>query len=54
MIVFKYFFRLLGEFGQFAWKNKAWWIIPVVLILLLMSLLIMAGSSAAPFIYTLF
>ena len=49
-----YLGRLLKEFGEFAWHNKAWWIVPVVLVLLLLSVLIFAGSSAAPFIYTLF
>lgn len=50
----KYLGRLLREFGEFAWHNKAWWIVPIVLMLLLLSVLIFAGSSAAPFIYTLF
>jgi hypothetical protein len=51
---FRYVGRLLAEFGHFAWQNKAWWIVPVVLVLLLLSALIVAGSSVAPFIYTLF
>ncbi|MDD4872654.1 MAG: DUF5989 family protein [Kiritimatiellae bacterium] len=46
--------NLLKEFFQFAWKNKAWWIVPVVLTLLLLALLITVGQSSAPFIYTLF
>lgn len=46
--------RLLKDFVEFAWHNKAWWILPIVIILLLLSALIFAGSSAAPFIYTLF
>ena len=50
----KHLLRLLKEFGEFAWHNKAWWIVPVVLVLLLLSVLIFAGSTAAPFIYTLF
>jgi hypothetical protein len=50
----KYLGQLLKEFGEFAWQNKAWWILPIVVILLLLSALILAGSSAAPFIYTLF
>ena len=49
-----YLGRWIGEFFAFAWHNKAWWIVPVVLVLLLLSVLIFAGSSAAPFIYTLF
>ena len=52
------FFRHLGvllkEVGEFAWHNKAWWIVPIVVILLLLGLLVVAGQSAAPFIYTLF
>ena len=50
----KHLLRLLKEFGQFAWHNKAWWIIPVVLVLLLLALLIVSGQTVAPFIYTLF
>ena len=54
MKMLKYLGRLLQEFGEFAWHNKAWWIIPVVIVLLLLSALIFVGSSSAPFIYTLF
>ncbi len=54
MRMLKYTGRLLKEFAGFAWHNKAWWILPVVIVLLLLSVLIFAGSSAAPFIYTLF
>lgn len=55
MRMFRYLGRLMREFLQFAWQNKAWWIVPLVLMLLLLGLLIFAGSSAAPtFIYTLF
>lgn len=54
MKMLKYLGRLLKEFGEFAWHNKAWWIVPIVLALLMLSVLIFAGSSVAPFIYTLF
>ena len=54
MRALKYFGRLLREFGEFAWQNKAWWIIPIVLVLLLLTVFIVTGSSVAPFIYTLF
>ena len=50
----KHIARLLLEFGEFAWHNKAWWIVPVVLVLLLLGFLMVAGQSVAPFIYTLF
>ena len=46
--------RLLKEFFEFAWQNKAWWLIPLVVILLIMGILIFSGQAGAPFIYTLF
>jgi hypothetical protein len=46
---------LLGEFWDFLKHNKKWWLLPILLVLLLFGLLIlMAGTGAAPFIYTLF
>jgi hypothetical protein len=46
---------LLGEFWDFLKHNKKWWLLPIVLVLLLLGLLILlAGTSAAPFIYTIF
>jgi len=46
---------VLREFGDFLLHNKKWWLTPIILVLLLFGLLIvLAGSSAAPFIYTLF
>ena len=50
----KHLLRLLKEFGQFAWHNKAWWIVPVVLVLLLLAFFIVTGQAVAPFIYQLF
>lgn len=46
--------RLLREVGEFAWQNKAWWIVPIVVVLLLMALLVFTFQTATPFIYTLF
>jgi hypothetical protein len=54
MRAIKYLGRLLREFGEFAWHNKAWWIVPIVLVLLLLGFIVVSGSSVAPFIYTLF
>ena len=54
MKMLKYLGHLLKEFLEFAWQNKAWWIIPIVLVLLLLSGLIFVGTSAAPFLYTFF
>ncbi len=46
---------LLAEFWEFLKENKKFWMIPIVIVILLFGLLIMlGGSSAAPFIYTLF
>ena len=54
MRMIKYLGRLLGEFFEFAWKNKAWWLVPVVLMLLLLTVFIVAGTGVAPFIYQFF
>jgi hypothetical protein len=54
MLFLKHLLRLLREFGEFAWHNKAWWIVPIVLVLLLLALFIVTGQTVAPFIYTLF
>ena len=44
-----------GEFISFLSHNKKWWLTPIFLVLLFFSLLlVLAGSGAAPFIYTLF
>ena len=46
---------LLSELWRMLMENKKYWMIPIVLVLLLMGLLIiLGGSSAAPFIYTIF
>ena len=46
---------ILGEFVSFLRENKKWWLAPILVVLLLFGLLIiLAGTGAAPFIYTLF
>ncbi len=46
---------ILREFWDFVRENKKYWLLPLVFTLLLLgSLILFAGSSAAPFIYTLF
>ncbi len=46
---------LVREFWYFLRDNKKWWLAPIIIVLLLFGLLIVvAGSGAAPFIYTLF
>lgn len=44
---------LLGEFWEFLGENKKWWLMPILIVLLLFSVVaILAGTGAAPFIYT--
>ncbi len=46
---------LATEFVSFLRENKKWWLAPILVILLLFGVLILlAGTGAAPFIYTLF
>lgn len=46
---------LVTEFWHFLKHNKKWWLLPIVLTLLFLGLIILlAGTSAAPFIYTIF
>lgn len=49
-------FGIFGEFFEFLWKERLWWMIPMVLVLLVFGLLIVFAQSSpiAPFIYTLF
>ena len=44
-----------AEFWDFLKHDKKWWLAPILIALLLLSLLVfLGGTSAAPFIYTLF
>ncbi|MFK7851857.1 MAG: DUF5989 family protein, partial [Akkermansiaceae bacterium] len=44
---------LLREFVSFLGENKKWWLAPILIVLLLFGILIMlAGTGAAPYIYT--
>ena len=46
---------LVAEFWHFLKHNKKWWLLPIVLMLLFLGLIILlAGTSVAPFIYTIF
>lgn len=45
----------LAETWGFVRDNKKWWLLPIGLVLFLFGVLILlAGTGAAPFIYTLF
>jgi len=46
---------IVREFVDFLAHNKKWWLTPIIIVLMLFGLLIiLAGTGAAPFIYTLF
>lgn len=46
---------IVREFVDFLLHNKKWWLAPIIVLLLLVGLLVvLAGTGAAPFIYTLF
>ncbi len=49
-------FGTLRELLVFLWRRRLWWLIPLVLVLVLFGILTIsiAGSSIAPFIYSLF
>ena len=47
---------IMGELLGFLWKQKLWWLIPMVTVLLLFGILLffVQGLPIAPFVYTLF
>ena len=47
---------VVGELLAFLWKQKMWWLIPMVAVLLVFGLLLVFASASGigPFIYTLF
>ncbi|PIQ82240.1 MAG: hypothetical protein COV76_04660 [Candidatus Omnitrophica bacterium CG11_big_fil_rev_8_21_14_0_20_64_10] len=49
-------FGVVGSLFRFLWKQRLWWMAPLIFVLLILGmLLIFAQQSAiAPFIYTLF
>jgi competence protein ComGC len=47
--------EFLKDIWSFVKERKKFWLLPVIIVLLLIAVLIvLAGTSAAPFIYTLF
>ena len=49
-------FSVVGELLSFLWKQKMWWLVPMVAVLLVFGLLLIFASASGigPFIYTLF
>ena len=47
--------NLVNDFWHFLRTNKKWWLTPILVVILLLGVLVLlGGTSAAPFIYTLF
>ncbi|MFQ5409749.1 MAG: DUF5989 family protein [Anaerolineales bacterium] len=47
---------VVGQIFKYLWKNKMWWLIPMVTVLVVFGLLLVftSASGLGPFIYTLF
>ena len=47
---------IVGELFRFLWRQRLWWLIPMVMVLVLFGVLLIFAQSSpiAPFIYTLF
>ncbi len=48
--------QTISELLHYFWKQKLWWMIPMLIVLLIFGLLILFAQSSplAPFIYPLF
>lgn len=47
--------NLFIDYLLFLRQNKKWWVLPILTIMMLLgALMLLSGTSAAPFIYTLF
>ena len=53
---FKHRLVIIKELFLYLWKNKLWWLIPLVVVLLIATMLLFLGQATpiGPFIYTLF
>ena len=47
---------IVGELFAFLWRQRLWWLIPMVTVLVLLGILLLFAQSSpiAPFVYTLF
>ena len=47
---------VVGELLGFLWRERLWWMIPILIALILVALLVLLGSNpaVAPFVYVLF
>jgi hypothetical protein len=48
--------QIATELVRFFWRNKMWWLTPLVIVLFIVGILAIAAqtSAIAPFVYTLF
>lgn len=49
-------FSIAHDLLKFLWKERLWWLIPLIIVLLVLAILMIFAQSSvlAPFIYTLF
>lgn len=49
-------YSIIRELLSFFWKERLWWMIPMIVILILLGILMIfaQGTAVAPFIYTIF
>jgi len=47
---------VIKELLTFLWKNKLWWMVPIIIVFVLLGLLVLFAQSSAvlPFVYSLF
>ena len=47
---------VVGDLLAFLWRQRLWWMIPILLALVVVALLVLLGSNpaVAPFVYVLF
>ncbi|MDQ2732920.1 MAG: DUF5989 family protein [Armatimonadota bacterium] len=56
MIAFRGIAGTLGELFRFLWKQKLWWLIPMIVVLLVLAVVIILGAATplGSFIYSFF
>ena len=47
---------VVGDLLAFLWRERLWWMIPILIALVLVAVLVVLGSNpaVAPFVYVLF
>jgi uncharacterized membrane protein len=49
-------FKVIGFLLRYLWKNKMWWLIPLMIVVLIFGLILILGQTTplGPLIYTIF